>query len=256
MVGDSYEDDIEGRARSGSGRSCSIATGSCPTRRIGSTRCSRCRRRSASPTPSSRRQASVCAPSGTSTAGSVEPNSAPPRPASRPGRRRRPRRRSARASPRACAAKTPRAPPRARPGPRRTDARRAPASLDELAEPPEELRLERTDRQLAAVGGPVEAVAREPAREHARDGLASEPVRDEVVRAVGHRDDDARAASRTRAFEERREHLRDRAERSGREIGDLDRRQLGRGVLEHARPAEVVDVVPGALLVASVVRTR
>ena len=39
----------------------------------------------------------------------------------------------------------------------------------------------------------VDPVAGEPAREHARHRLAAEPVRDEVVRAVGHRDDDARA---------------------------------------------------------------
>ena len=35
----------------------------------------------------------------------------------------------------------------------------------------------------------------------------------------------------------------DRAERAGREIGGLDRRQARRGVFEHARPAQVVHVV-------------
>ena len=103
-----------------------------------------------------------------------------------------------------------------------------------------------------AVGGRVEAVAGEPAGEHARSRLAHQPMRDEVVRAVCHRDDEARALSRARALEERGEHLRDCAERSGRKVGDLDRRQPGCGVLEHAGPAEVVDVVPGALFVASV----
>ena len=45
------------------------------------------------------------------------------------------------------------------------------------------------------------------------------------------------------ALEERGEHLRHGAERAGREVGDLDRREPGRGVLEHTGPAEVVDVV-------------
>ena len=70
------------------------------------------------------------------------------------------------------------------------------ATLDELAEPPEELRLERADREVAAVGRFVDAVAGEPAREHPWDGLAAEPVGDEVVGAVRHRDDDPRALAR------------------------------------------------------------
>ncbi len=48
---------------------------------------------------------------------------------------------------------------------------------------------------------------------------------------------------------ERRQHLGHRAQRPGREVGDLHRR-VGIGhVLEHACPAEVVEVVAGALRV-------
>ena len=123
------------------------------------------------------------------------------------------------------------------------------ATLDELAQPPEELRFERADREVPAVGRGVEAVAREAAREHPWDRLASQPVCDEVVGAVCHRDDEAGAESGSLALEQRSEHLRHRAERPGREIRDLQRRQLGRGVLERSGPAEIVDVVTGALLV-------
>ena len=110
----------------------------------------------------------------------------------------------------------------------------------------EELRLERADREVAPVRRRVDAVAGEAAGEDARHRLAAEAVRDEVVRAVRHRDDDPRALAGARPLEERREDLRDRAERAGGEVGDLHRRQLGRGVLEHARPAEVVEVVARA----------
>ena len=47
-------------------------------------------------------------------------------------------------------------------------------------------------------------------------------------------------------LEQRGEHARDGAERTGCEIGDLDRRQPWCRVLEHARPAQIVEVVPGA----------
>ena len=63
--------------------------------------------------------------------------------------------------------------------------------LDELAEPLPELRLERGDRQEAAVGGRVDAIAGDAAGEQLRHRLAADAVRDEVVRAVRHRDRDA-----------------------------------------------------------------
>ena len=63
-------------------------------------------------------------------------------------------------------------------------------SAEELAEPREELRLERADGQMASVRCRVGAVAREPAGEHPRHRLSAEAVRDEVMRAVGHRDGD------------------------------------------------------------------
>ena len=59
---------------------------------------------------------------------------------------------------------------------------------DHLAEPDEELGLERADRQVPAIGGRVDPVAGEATREEARLRVAAEPVRDELVRAVRHRD--------------------------------------------------------------------
>ena len=174
----------------------------------------------------------------------------PPRPrrASPPGRRRRPRRRRAAATPRAAGRRTPsRARRRAPPAPSGSNCRSASSGpADQLAEPEEELRLERADGQLAPVGGRVDPVAGEAAGQEARERIAAEPVRDEPVRAVRHRDRQPGAAARALALEQRGEHLGDRAERAGGEIGGLERRQAGRRVLEHARPAEVVEVVTGA----------
>ena len=62
-----------------------------------------------------------------------------------------------------------------------------------------------------------------------------------------HGHDESSAASASPALDERGEHLRHRAERSRREIGDLDRRQPEDRVLERSGPAEVVDVVRRAV---------
>ena len=115
--------------------------------------------------------------------------------------------------------------------------------LDQLAEPCEELRLERPDRQVPSVGGRVDPVAGKTAREEAWERIAAQPVRDEAVRAVRHRDRQPGAAAGARALEQRRENFGDRAERARCKVGRLDRRQARRGVFEHARPAEVVQVV-------------
>ena len=56
---------------------------------------------------------------------------------------------------------------------------------------------------------------------------------------------------RAASLEERGKDLRHRAERAGREVGDLDRRQGRRRVLECAGPAEVVEIVRRALHVPS-----
>ena len=77
-------------------------------------------------------------------------------------------------------------------------------------------------------------------------GIAGDAVCDEVVRAVRHRHGDARASS----CDECRQDLRHGAERACGEVGDLQRRQRGRRVGERAGPPEVVEVVPGTLLVA------
>ena len=119
--------------------------------------------------------------------------------------------------------------------------------LEQLAQPSKELRLEGRDRQMPPVGRAVDAIAGETAREQPRDGVASEPMRDEVVRAVRHGDDDVASLARARSLEQRGEDARHRAERSGGEVGDLDRGQARGGVLEDARPAQVVEVVAGAV---------
>ena len=119
-------------------------------------------------------------------------------------------------------------------------------ALDELAQTPEELRLECRDGESTPVRRVVDAVAREPAGQHARHRLAAEPVRDQVVRPVRHRDHDVASRAGARALEEGGEHLRHGSERSRREVGDLDRRKAGRRVLEDAGPAEVVEVVAGS----------
>ena len=54
-------------------------------------------------------------------------------------------------------------------------------AIEELAESPEELRLERADGEVAPVCRRVHAIAGEPSREEPRHGLAAETVRDEVV---------------------------------------------------------------------------
>ena len=71
--------------------------------------------------------------------------------------------------------------------------------VEQLAEALPELRLERRDRQVAAVGGLVDPVAGDAAREQALDGVAGEPVCDELVRAVRHRDRESAALPGLRA---------------------------------------------------------
>jgi TetR/AcrR family transcriptional regulator, fatty acid metabolism regulator protein len=122
---------------------------------------------------------------------------------------------------------------------------------EELAGSDEEVRLERGERQEAPVGGRVRRVAGEAAGEQTRERVAAEPVCDEVVRAVCHRDDEPRADSGVRPPDERGEDLRDRTQGSRREIGDLHRRRGRRGVLERTRPPEVVQVVPDPARVPS-----
>ena len=102
---------------------------------------------------------------------------------------------------------------------------------------------------MPAVGGLVDAVAGETAGEQSRPGLV-EAMRDEAMRAVHHRDDKAGALACAFALEQGGEDLRHCAECARREVGDREGRQGRRGVPEHSGPAEVVQVVPRALLVA------
>src|SRR2546430_7295922 len=83
-------------------------------------------------------------------------------------------------------------------------------------------------------------VAGEAAGEQARHAVAAEPVRDEAVRAVGHRKDHVAALARAFTLEQRGEDLRHGAERASREVRDLDGRQSRSGVPKRAGPAEVV----------------
>jgi hypothetical protein len=114
---------------------------------------------------------------------------------------------------------------------------------DDLAQPREELRLERADRQVATVGTRVHRVAGEPLRQHGRP-------RHQPVRAVRHRDDELRPLARALAREERRKDRRHRAERARREVGDLHGWQRRGRFRERPGPAEVVQIVSRALLVA------
>ncbi len=118
---------------------------------------------------------------------------------------------------------------------------------EQLAEADEELRFQGRDGEVPAVGGLVDPVRGEPARQEARQRVAADAVRDEPVRAVRHRDRQARAVAAALALEQRGEDLGHGRECPGGEIGRLDRRETGSGVLENARPAEVVEVVTGAL---------
>ena len=70
-----------------------------------------------------------------------------------------------------------------------------------------------------------------------------------TVRVVRHRDVDAPSASGALPLEERREDLDHGVQRAPREVGDLHRRQRGRGVGEQACPALVVEVVSRAAVV-------
>ena len=59
---------------------------------------------------------------------------------------------------------------------------------DQLAGPREELRLERAERQVATVGGRVDPVARERPGQRPRARLLAEPVADQPVAPMRHRD--------------------------------------------------------------------
>ena len=242
------------RGPSGCARSSSTGTGSIRTSPTGSTRCSALPAARIGldqllvPAPGARR--SVCAPSGTVLDRPVRRRShCRLGCASRLARRRRPPRRRARASRRACVARRHGelvcerllirvVLPFGEVGP-----------LEELAQSQEEPRLERSHREVPAVSRRVDPVAGEAARQQPRGRVAAEPVRDEVVRAVRHRDDDVAALPGALPLEQRGKHARHRAERTprrGRRPGPGEAR---RGVLEDAGPAEVVEVVAHALRV-------
>ena len=122
---------------------------------------------------------------------------------------------------------------------------------DQLAGPREELRLEG-----ARASGGVHRPSGRPGstqapRSAAATRLLAEPVADQLVAPMRHRDaQPARASTCAGTTDERGEHLRHRTEAAGGEVRDQHRRP-GRRVLEHAGPTEVVEVVPGALGVAS-----
>ena len=78
-------------------------------------------------------------------------------------------------------------------------------------------------------------------------------MRNQVVRAVSHGDDDPRAGPRTGAFEKGGKDPYHRTECACGEIGDLDRWEPRCRVFEDARPPEVVDIVPGAEAMSRVV---
>ena len=73
--------------------------------------------------------------------------------------------------------------------------------------PGEELRLQGSQREVAAVRGRVHPIAREPARQQPVAWIATQPMGDECVAPVGHRDTQPRALARAGPPDERREHL-------------------------------------------------
>src|SRR6266540_6825978 len=99
---------------------------------------------------------------------------------------------------------------------------------------------------MAAVGRLVDPVAGQPSGKKAREGFSAEPVCDEAVRAVRHRELDTAAPARTAPLEQSGQDLDDRGESACAEISDLDRRKRRSGVRQRARVAEVVEVVSGA----------
>ena len=110
---------------------------------------------------------------------------------------------------------------------------------DELAQSTPELRLERRDREEAAVRAAVDPVAGELARERAGEA-------GELVRTGGHRHDDVRSPPCSPALEQRREHTRYGRQRTGGKVRDGKRRHRRRGGRKRAGPAHVVQVVARA----------
>jgi hypothetical protein len=62
---------------------------------------------------------------------------------------------------------------------------------------------------------------------------------------VRHRDLDSTAVPGSLPLVQRSEDLSDRAEGTGSEVGDLHRRQCGRGIGQRAGPAEIVEIMAG-----------
>ena len=120
---------------------------------------------------------------------------------------------------------------------------------DQLAQPLPELRLQRADGQEAAVGAPIDPVARERPRQRAGE------LRQHVG-LVRHRHDESQAPARALPLQQAREHACDRVQSAGREIGDRQRRHRGCDGRERPCPAEVVDVVTDAAIAVAEPRER
>src|SRR6266511_5399191 len=87
-------------------------------------------------------------------------------------------------------------------------------AFEQPAEPREELLLQLGDREMAAVGRGVDPVAGQPSGEEARERLSAQPVCDEAVRAVRHRELDTLAAARSAPLEQSGQDLDDCGERA------------------------------------------
>ena len=228
MVGDSVEDDIEGADALGMRAFLIDREGRYPEGRaaadLGASGSARALLRPVSKLGRARRR---CARRASEQARRA-PRRTRPRPprASRPGLRRRLRLRRARASPRADA--------RDRGGELGGDR-----LLVRVELPLGEVRPARRPRRGAArtsarARRPSASGRRRSGRSGSRQaageqafGQALEPVRDEAVRAVGHRDDEPRAAAGALALEQRGEITSSAAESARGEIGDLHGRHPG-----------------------------
>ena len=128
---------------------------------------------------------------------------------------------------------------------------------DRLIERGPELRLERADREEAAVPGAVDAVAGDSAIQdlaaapgrYARGVVVAEVGNDERQRALAHRHVDLLAAPAALAFVERGQDADGAEERAPGDVGQLDRQRRRRTIArprqaEHAAERQVVQIVP------------
>jgi len=137
-------------------------------------------------------------------------------------------------------------------------------TLERVAHQGPEFLLERADRHVPPVGGLIYAVARHATGQQVFAARTHPPVREHFgeredrvgERGIGHRDVDVAAVSSGLGVDHRDEQAEQRRHAAAEQIADLqvrDRRRAARraDLVEDARIADVIDVVPGTLRVRS-----